>query len=74
MKKGLLTMMMLSAAIDLVNNEGYSRYMSKRKGMNPDYRRPSINKEVKEFDINGVKVLAYSRKDAIKRIKHLKGR
>lgn len=70
MKRGLITM--LAAAIDLVNNEGYSRYMSKGKGMSPDYRRPPIKKEEKEFDINGVKVLAYSRKDAIKRIKHLK--
>lgn len=26
----------------------------------------------KEFDINGTKVMAYSRKDAIKRLKHKK--
>lgn len=36
---------------------------------NPDYRRPSTSRELKEFTIKGQKICAYSRKDAIKRLK-----
>ena len=32
----------------------------------------SPKKELREFDIKGNKILAYSRKDAIKRLKHRK--
>lgn len=32
----------------------------------------SVASTEKEFDINGTKVMAYSRKDAIKRLKHKK--
>lgn len=48
-------------------------YTEKRKGeghFNPDYRRPSENKELREFYVKGEKVMAYSKKDAIKRMKH----
>lgn len=34
--------------------------------------REKIVRTEKEFDINGTKVMAYSRKDAIKRLKHKK--
>lgn len=37
---------------------------------NPDYRVTAPKKELREFDINGNKIMAYSRKDAIKRLKH----
>lgn len=36
------------------------------------HRREKIVRTEKEFDINGTKVMAYSRKDAIKRLKHKK--
>lgn len=39
---------------------------------NPDYRVSTPKKELKEFDIKGCKIMAYSRKDAIKRLKHKK--
>lgn len=42
------------------------------KGMQSTYRREKIVRTEKEFDINGTKVMAYSRKDAIKRLKHKK--
>lgn len=45
----------------------------KRKGeghFNPSYRRPAENKELREFYVKGEKVMAYSKKDAIKRMKH----
>lgn len=44
----------------------------KGKGMQSTYRREKIVRTEKEFDINGTKVMAYSRKDAIKRLKHKK--
>ena len=39
---------------------------------NPNYRRSSENKELREFNIRGKKIMAYSKKDAIKRLKHKK--
>lgn len=42
------------------------------KGMQSTYRREKIVRTEKEFDINGTKVMAYSRKGAIKRLKHKK--
>lgn len=42
------------------------------KGMQSTYRREKIVRTEKEFDINGTKVMVYSRKDAIKRLKHKK--
>lgn len=35
-------------------------------------KRNEKNRIEKEFDINGKKIMAYSRKDAIKRLKHKK--
>lgn len=40
---------------------------------NSDYRRPKVVRQFREFDVGGKKVMAYSRKDAIKRLKHGKG-
>ena len=37
---------------------------------NPDYRVKSVNRVLREFTVNGKKVMAYSKKDAIKRLKH----
>ena len=39
---------------------------------NPNYRRPSENKELREFNMKGKKIMANSKKDAIKRLKHNK--
>lgn len=39
---------------------------------NPDYRISTPKKELREFDVKGRKIMAYSRKDAIKRLKHRK--
>lgn len=39
---------------------------------NPDYKVNTSKKELKEFTIKGHKVMAYSKKDAIKRMKHIK--
>lgn len=74
MKSGKLFTMLalsLSAAMD---NKGKPAYRELGNGMNPDYRRKKKVQVEKEFDINGTKVMAYSRKDAIKRIQHNKSR
>lgn len=45
-----------------------------RSGMtfNPDYRPVGDRKELRRFRIKGEEIEAYSRKDAIKRLKHKK--
>lgn len=74
MKSGKLFAMLalsLSAAMD---NKRKPAYRELGNGMSQDYRREKKVQVEKEFDINGTKVMAYSRKDAIKRIRHKKGR
>lgn len=39
---------------------------------NPDYKVKSSVKELREFTIKGNKIMAYSKKDAIKRLNHKK--
>ena len=39
---------------------------------NPDYKVKSPIRELREFTIKGKKIMAYSKKDAIKRLKHQK--
>ena len=39
---------------------------------NPDYKVNTPKRDLKEFTIKGHKVMAYSKKDAIKRMKHKK--
>lgn len=39
---------------------------------NPDYRISTPKKELREFEVKGRKIMAYSKKDAIKRLKHKK--
>lgn len=72
MKRGMLTAMLMMSTLG-VNGSTYP--FKTGSGMNPNYRRPEKKKQEKEFCIKGIKVIkvmAYSRKDAIKRLKHLK--
>lgn len=39
---------------------------------NPDYRPKETHRELREFCIKGEKIMAYSRKDAIVRLRHKK--
>lgn len=53
----------------------YDPYALKhKKGMrfNPDYKSKSSVKELRNFSIKGEKIMAYSKKDAIKRLRHKK--
>lgn len=43
-----------------------------RYNCNPDYKVKSPIRELREFTIKGKKIMAYSKKDAIKRLKHQK--
>lgn len=51
-------------------------FMTKRKQANvsfsPNYRSVVDNRELREFVIKGQKVMAYSKKDALQRLKHKK--
>lgn len=51
-------------------------FMTKRKQANvffsPNYRPVVDNRELREFIIKGQKVMAYSKKDALQRLKHKK--
>lgn len=46
------------------------RHHNKAMSFDPDYRVKKTKKELKEFTIKGHKIMAYSKKDAIKRLKH----
>lgn len=63
---------MLAATAGLSQSENL--FSVERKGgghFNPDYRVPGKNKELREFKVGGKTVMAYSRKDAAKRLKHM---
>lgn len=56
------------------NNGIYPHNLYERRGpkFNPNYTvkdKDSMRQE-REFNINGIKVMAYSRKDALQRLKH----
>ena len=67
--RGLLLPMILAA---MCGDDAFVLNTKRGKGMQSTYRREKIVRIEKEFDINGTKVMAYSRKDAIKRLKHKK--
>lgn len=65
--RGLLLPMILAA---MCGDDAFVLNTKRGKGMQSTYRREKIVRT--EFDINGTKVMAYPRKDAIKRLKHKK--
>lgn len=72
-KMSLLKLMY--AQIMANQNDGiypYDLYGRKGPKFNPDYKvkdKDSMRQE-REFNINGIKVMAYFRKDALQRLKH----
>lgn len=48
----------------------YDKPVTRRMRFNPDYKVTPPNRVLREFTVNGNKVMAYSKKDAIKRMKH----
>lgn len=55
---------------DLYDDLYERRHHNKAMSFDPDYRVKEVKKELKEFSIKGHKIMAYSKKDAIKRLKH----
>jgi hypothetical protein len=67
--------MLLATAAMCAVAQKYDPYSVNRKeGMsfNPDYKVKSTTKELREFTIKGTRIMAYSKKDAIKRLNHKK--
>lgn len=65
--------MLLATAAMYAVAQKYDPYSVNRKeGMtfNPNYKVKLLTKELREFTIKGKKVMAYSKKDAIKRLKY----
>lgn len=66
--RGLLLPMILAA---MCGDDAFVLNTKRGKGMQSTYRREKIVRTEKEFDINGTKVMAYSRKDAIRSRKRI---
>lgn len=72
-KMSLLKLLVLQIMAN--QNDGiypYDLYGRKGPKFNPDYKvkdKDSMRQE-REFNINGIKVMAYSRKDVLQRLKH----
>lgn len=71
MKSVMLSLIMAMAAAGSSENVYGISFRGKPK-YNPNYRSKQTHREMKEFCINGEKVMAYSRKDAIVRLRHKK--
>lgn len=77
LKTGLLKGM-LDAVSLLAMNQGMkdgpfiTNYPKAGMSFNPDYKREEPKRELKMFTIKGRQIEAYSKRDAIKRLKHQK--
>jgi len=71
MKSILLPLIMAMAAAGSSENVFGTSFRGRPK-YNPNYRPKQAHREMKEFCINGEKVMSYSRKDAIVRLRHKK--
>lgn len=67
----LSTAMMMGLAASGDNVYIY-RNPSRGIGFNPNYKPKTLHRELREFTVKGKKVMAYSKKDAITRLKHSK--
>ena len=66
-----IKLLIVASMIDNINNLSPNNLRT-GKTLSPDYKvkDPDFRRQEREFNINGVKVMAYSRKDAIQRLKH----
>ena len=69
-----LKQIILETAMMSLAASGNNMYMYRNpdNGMrfNPNYRPKTQHRELREFTVKGQKVMAYSKKDAITRLKH----
>lgn len=69
-KAALLTLGMAALSSSMIGNPYNIKRI--RHNYNPDYKIKSPIRELREFTVKGKKIMAYSKKDAIKRLKHQK--
>jgi hypothetical protein len=65
--------MLLATATMCAAAQSYDPYFvsrEERMTFNPDYKVKTSVKELREFTIKGTRIMAYSKKDAIKRLKN----
>lgn len=67
----LETAIMMSLAYSK-NNVYMDKNLNGGMRFNPNYRLKTQHRELREFIVKGKKVMAYSKKDAITRLKHSK--
>lgn len=67
----LETAIMMSLAYSK-NNVYMDKNLNGGMRFNPNYRPKTQHRELREFTVKGKKVMAYSKKDAITRLKHSK--
>lgn len=70
--KSFLLPLILGMAASGNPEEVFASSFPQKPKYNPDYKPKQVHREMKEFCINGEKVMAYSRKDAIVRLRHKK--
>lgn len=70
--KSYLLPLILGMAASGNPDEVFASSFQQKPKYNPDYKPVEPNRELKEFCIKGKKVMAYSRKDAIVRLRHKK--
>ena len=66
----LASVMMAAAASD----DRVYKQSNESEGMrfNPNYKPKSLHRELREFTVKGRKIMAYSKKDAVTRLRHQK--
>lgn len=66
-----MKLLIAASMIDNINNLSPNNPRT-GKTLSPDYKvkDPDSRRQEREFNINGIKVMAYSRKDALQRLKH----
>lgn len=66
-----MQLLIAASMIDNINNLSPNNPRT-GKTLSPDYKvkDPDSRRQEREFNINGIKVMAYSRKDALQRLKH----
>lgn len=69
-KAALLTLDMAALSSSMIGNPYNTKRI--RHNYNPDYKIKSPIRELREFTVKGKKIMAYSKKDVIKRLKHQK--
>lgn len=69
MRRGMKSFLLPLILASMVDDSYRVRHINSNNHPKP-VKKDEKNRIEREFDINGKKIMAYSRKDAIKRLKH----